>query len=414
MKVRYLVSAFPTLTETFIRTEIEDHLEAGLDVDVLALHPPRDRGILDSLSPELRRRVHFASASRSQLDRLLAAGRAALSGRAARRALFPDEAALRSRPFDLAAAAGLWKRLGPDPDIVHAHFGRLGLAANVLRRAGATRARIATTFHGRDLTVLPQRRGEDVYARLLAEGDAFLPVNHAFATRLIAMGADARKVHVQRAPVRAAGIAFHPPVRAPGEPVRLICVGRLQEKKGQAVALRALARLVNDDPSTDYRLTIVGGGGLAESLSQLAAGLGLGERVTFLGPRPHTEILAELSRSHVFVLPSLTGQDGDQEGVPVSIMEAMAAGLPVVSTRHSGIPELVADRVTGALANEGDDASLAEAIAWTAAHSAEWAKMGAAARRVVEGEFDVAATGPRLRNLYASLTSCEKVPQEQR
>ncbi len=404
MKVRYLVSAFPALTETFIRTEIEDHLAAGLDLDIVALHPPRDRAALEALPAELRSRVHFASPSRSQFDRLLAAARA-MGGKAARRALFPDEVALRSRPFDLAAAAGLWKRLGPDPDIVHAHFGRLGLAANALRRAGATRAKIATTFHGRDVTVLPSRRGEDVYARLLAEGDAFLPVNHAFAARLIGMGADARKVHVQRAPVRAAGIEFAPPSRAPGEPVKLVCVGRLQEKKGQAVALRAMARLIGEDPGTEYRLTIIGGGGLAESLSKLAEGLGIADRVRLLGPRPHAEILAELRQSHVFVLPSLTGQDGDQEGVPVSIMEAMAAGLPVVSTRHSGIPELVADRVTGALANEGDDASLAEAIAWTAAQSDRWPKMGAAARRIVEGEFDVTATGPRLRRLYGELVS---------
>jgi colanic acid/amylovoran biosynthesis glycosyltransferase len=402
MKVRYLVSAFPALTETFIRTEIEDHLEAGLEVDILALHPPRDRAALDALPAHLHARLHFAAPSRSQLDRLLAAARA-LGGRAARRALFPRDPALRSRPFDMAAAAGLWKRLGPDPDIIHAHFGRLGLAALALREAGATQARIATTFHGRDITVLPSRRGEDVYASLLASGDAFLPVNHAFAARLIAMGAEAAKVTVQRAPVRAADIPFHPPHRAVGEPVRLLCVGRLQEKKGQAVALRAMARLVGEDPGTDYRLTLIGGGGLADSLVQLAAGLGIADRVTFLGPRPHGEILDQLRLAHVFVLPSLTGADGDQEGVPVSIMEAMAAGLPVVSTRHSGIPELVADRVTGALANEGDDASLAQAIAWTAAQHARWPQMGAAARRVVEGEFDVTATGPRLRALYSSL-----------
>lgn len=402
MKVRYLVSAFPALTETFIRTEIEDHLDAGLDLDILALHPPRDRAELHALPDRLRSRLHFASPSRSQLDRLLAAARA-LGGGAARRALFPRDPALRSRPFDMAAAAGLWKRLGPDPDIVHAHFGRLGLAALTLRDAGATRARIAVTFHGRDLTVLPARRGEDVYARLLTAGDAFLPVNHAFATRLVAMGAEPAKVTVQRAPVRAASIPFHPPSLGPGEPVRLVCVGRLQEKKGQAVALRALARLVGEDPGVDYRLTLIGGGGLANSLSQLAAGLGVAERVSFLGPRPHGEILDQLRQAHIFVLPSLTGADGDQEGVPVSIMEAMAAGLPVVSTRHSGIPELVADRVTGALANEGDDASLAQAIAWTAAQHARWPQMGAAARRVVEGEFDVGATGPRLRALYSSL-----------
>jgi colanic acid/amylovoran biosynthesis glycosyltransferase len=402
MKVRYLVSSFPALTETFIRTEVEDHLAAGLDFDIVALHPPRDRSAVETLPAELRRRVHYASPSRSQLDRLLAAARA-MGGAPARRALFPKDRALRSRPFDLAAVAGLWRRLGPDPDLVHAHFGRLGLAALALRDAGVTRARIATTFHGRDVTVLPARRGEDVYAGLLARTEAFLPVNHAFAARLQAMGADPARIHVQRAPVRIAGIPFHPPTLAPGEPVRLICVGRLQEKKGQAVALRALARLATEDPSVDYRLSIVGGGGLADSLAQLAAGLGVADRVEFLGPRPHAETLERLEAAHIFVLPSLTGADGDQEGVPVSIMEAMAAGLPVVSTQHSGIPELVADRVTGALANEGDDASLARAIAWTAAEAPHWPQMGVKARQIVEREFDVGATGPKLRALYGKI-----------
>ncbi len=114
---------------------------------------------------------------------------------------------------------------------------------------------------------------------------------------------------------------------------------------------------------------------LRGELEKLSADLGIAERVQFLGSQPHKVVKNWLARAHVFVLPSVTAQNGDVEGIPVALMEAMAAGLTVVSTRHSGIPELIEHGVGGFLSPERDVEALAANLAWIIEHPGECGRL---------------------------------------
>ena len=131
-----------------------------------------------------------------------------------------------------------------------------------------------------------------------------------------------------------------------------------------------------------------------------AAKLGVSDRVRFTGGLPHARVQAELDAAHVFVLPSVTASDGDMEGVPVALMEAMAAGLPVLSTTHSGIPELIEHDASGLLAPERDPQQLAANMRALALAPQRWPAMGAAGAKRVRDEFDLKAWNDAL---YARL-----------
>ena len=127
---------------------------------------------------------------------------------------------------------------------------------------------------------------------------------------------------------------------------------------------------------------------MLEQAQAMAVSLDIAERVRFLGAQPHDEVKALLRRAHVFVLPSVTPSDGDMEGVPVALMESMACGLIVVSSRHSGIPELIEDRVEGFLSDEHDVEALARDIGWIADNHPACETVTRAARAKIERQFD--------------------------
>jgi colanic acid/amylovoran biosynthesis glycosyltransferase len=178
--------------------------------------------------------------------------------------------------------------------------------------------------------------------------------------------------------------------------VRFIGVGRMVEKKGFDDALGALARMRAEADAPAATLTLIGDGPLRTSLEAQAAQLGLGDKVRFTGLLPHARVAEELARAHVFVLPSRTSKSGDMEGIPVALMEAMAQGMPVLATRHSGTPELVEHDVSGLLCEEGDRAALAANMGAIARAPERWTAMGAAGAAKVRAEFDLEVWNDRL------------------
>ncbi len=168
--------------------------------------------------------------------------------------------------------------------------------------------------------------------------------------------------------------------------MRLLSVARMVEKKGLRYAIDAVARLAKDGHAVQYR--IIGDGPLLPALRQHIADANVGETITLLGSQPHREVMRELSEAHVLLAPSVTAENGDKEGIPVSIMEAMAQGLVVVSTEHSGIPELVEHGVSGHLVPERDVDALTAQLRALVARPESWAALGAAARAKVERDFN--------------------------
>lgn len=240
------------------------------------------------------------------------------------------------------------------PDLMHAHFGLEGVwAAPVARACGVP---LVVSFHGFDAFRLPN---EDFWAHkfpgVFATAARLTAVSHVMANHLVELGAPAGAVDVVRVGKRLDAY----PYRDPSPPVRdWVSVGRLVEKKGFEDSIAAFGRLVDTVP--DATLTIIGDGHREGPLRRQIESAGLSERVSLLGPRPHDEVKDCLRAADAFVLASKTAANGDREGVPTVLMEAQATGCPVVTTRHSGIPEAIPESDHDAvLAPEGDVAALA-------------------------------------------------------
>ena len=241
-------------------------------------------------------------------------------------------------------------------DAILSHFGPNGVIANELRQVGATNAPILTFFHGYDVTKLLQEELSDPYAALKKDGELFLAVSGLISRRLHELGFPMDKIVTHRMGIDLVRYPFSPR-RVPDDgKIVFASVGRLVEKKGFEYGLRAFAKVQSSCFQTIYR--IAGDGPLRQKLEQLAKELGIEDRVEFLGWQSQERVQELLSQAQIFMAPSVTSSNGDQEGIPVTLMEAMASGLPVVSTFHSGIPELVAHGQTGWLAAERDVASL--------------------------------------------------------
>lgn len=199
-------------------------------------------------------------------------------------------------------------------------------------------------------------------------------------------------------PVRAIYNPVTLPVRtvawAEREPARLLFLGRLGKRKGSYDLLAALARLAPAHPSLRAAL---GGDGEVEQTAARAAELGIGDKVQMLGWVRADQKQAQLDQAAIYVLPSYN------EGLPMSVLEAMAAGIPVVSTPVGGIPEAITDGVEGYLVPPGDIEALAQRLNQLLADPALAMRMGAAARHKVETMFSSAAVLPRVEQLYQEL-----------
>jgi glycosyltransferase involved in cell wall biosynthesis len=179
------------------------------------------------------------------------------------------------------------------------------------------------------------------------------------------------------------------------EPGLVLHVGRLVEKKGTGVLLDAVARL------PQARLVVIGEGPLRPALQRRAAAHG--DRVRFLGSLPEEEVARWMRRASLLAAPSITARDGDAEGLPTVVVEAAASGLPVVATRHSGIPEAVTDAETGFLVPERDAEALADKMALLLGSGELRRRMGEAARRRARTDFDLARQTARLEAIYDRL-----------
>lgn len=400
LSVSFLASRFPNPSETFIQDQVEGLLTRGADVRVAALaRGPEDRIAALHARWGERLQLDFVPVGRTLLARLAKLPAALSAPEALDVGRFGEDAA----SLRLAVAAAGWpKERLAGPSVWLAHYGRWGRFACALRDLGLIEGPVATVFHGKDMSAYLKRR-PNAYAPLFAKGDLFLPISQLWRDKLLSLGAPPEKTLIHRMGVDSETFTLRPRALAPGETVRLISVGRFVEKKGFDDAIAAFAEAIRAPGAPPASLTMIGGGALKPRCEQMARDLGLGAAVRFTGLAPHAQVAAELDRAHLFVLPSKTARDGDMEGVPVALMEAQAMGLPVLSTRHSGIPELVEHEVTGLLCAEGDRAGLAANMAALMAAPERWAAMGQAGAARVRAEFDAKTWNDLLLERLAAL-----------
>jgi colanic acid/amylovoran biosynthesis glycosyltransferase len=165
--------------------------------------------------------------------------------------------------------------------------------------------------------------------------------------------------------------------------------------------IRAVADVLKEGPHLEYR--VVGDGPLSEQLQTLIDELDMGDRIALLGWKTQAEIAELMRGSDIFLAPSVTSSDGEIEGIPVVLMEAMARGIPVISTWHAGIPELVQDGVSGYLVPERNVEALSQRLLDLSMNPALWSAMGRAGRERVERNHDIEKLNDHLEQLYERL-----------
>jgi glycosyltransferase involved in cell wall biosynthesis len=230
---------------------------------------------------------------------------------------------------------------------VLAEYGPTG--ARLLSACRLARIPLIVHFHGYDASVRKVVEGHGRYAKLFAGAAAVIAVSRDMEARLLALGAPPERLHYIPYGVDTALFAAGDPAHAP--PV-FVSVGRFVEKKSPELTLVAFRKVRDEVP--EARLVMIGDGPLLGPAQRLARALALDEAVTFRGAEPPSVVAAALAGSRAFVQHSVTALDGDEEGTPLSVIEASAAGLPVVATRHAGIKDVVVEGVTGYLVAEGD------------------------------------------------------------
>ncbi|CAN5409459.1 colanic acid biosynthesis glycosyltransferase WcaL [soil metagenome] len=282
-------------------------------------------------------------------------------------------------------------------DLMHVYFGHTGV--HLLPFIRRWPKPVVVSFHGADVMRREDRPGylENLKA-LLQEVPLVMARSHSLLDRLRELGCPEEKIRLNRT-----GIPMESfPVAGRTFPAdgrwRFVQACRLIEKKGLDVALRAFARFGENYPEATF--TVAGEGPLRASLGELATTLGVGGRVHFAGFLNGHELNALYAHSHAFVHPSQVTGDQNQEGVPNSMLEAMATGLPVLSTRHGGIPEAVRDGVSGILVPERDAAALHAAMDQLAREPQTWARMGAAAATDVARRFGQDGALGKLEEVY--------------
>jgi glycosyltransferase involved in cell wall biosynthesis len=404
LKVAYVMSRFPKLTETFVLYEMLAVEEQGVDIELYPLLREREP-VVHHDAVALCERAHFqpflsGPILRSQLAFLRATPRTYLA------TLWEVLRGTWGSLNFFAGAVAIFPKVAHDArlmiagevDHVHCHFSNHPAAAGfIIHRL--TGIPFSFTAHGFDLHVdrrmLCAKIGEAAFVVPVSEYNRELMVKecgeHARGKlAVIHCGVDTR---------------FFRPAELVGEQDQfsIVCVGKLHEVKGQTYVIEACRLLA--EAGIDLVCTLVGDGPDRQALARQIAESGLDGRVTILGEQDRVQIAALLSSAQALVAPSVRTRSGKREGIPVVLMEAMSAGLPVVASRLSGIPELVEDGISGLLVPPGDAAALADALRRLNDDPSLRRRLGSAGREKVLEGFDVRRNAAELVRRFQTLGS---------
>lgn len=391
MNILHYRKRFSPISETFIYDYIKGLSDAGVNCHV-ATHYRKNRESRP-LSP-----VHVASPpSLWNLKRLLRRIRFLGQPNAGPRSLWPPMRRGLERIVEQVR-----------PDVIHAHFGGEGVQiAPIAKRFGIP---LVVTFYGYDISSLPSRpyggydtsaykTWAEAYLDLWAVVDAVTVLSKQMKSAALDLGCPEEKIHVVRLSRDLRQFPFFPP-NQPAK--RILFLGRLTAKKAPLDAVKAV-ELVNQR-GANVTLDIVGDGKLHEELEEYIADRNLAKYVTLHGRVPNEKISDYMREADIFLLPSKTAPDGDQEGTPTVLIEAQASGLPCVSTQHAGIPEMIPSENHDFLAPEGDVAELASILKDLSSRSVEeLVEVAERGRRKVEEEFNLTQEIDKLQTIYQSL-----------
>ncbi|MEL7079026.1 MAG: glycosyltransferase [Cyanobacteria bacterium J06648_1] len=413
MKIAFVVGRFPVLSEAFILNQIAGLLDRGHQVDIYALEGYSGETKVHPIITKynLLERSHYVPAVADNfINRCWKAVQLLLT-HGAKNPL----AVLRSlnifkygkQAASLRLLYGAITFLGQAKyDIVHCQFGIYAMQGKypedagvlAIRSLGLLPGKLIVGFRGWDISWYVQQRGEDVYQELFKAADFFVTNCNFFRDRAIKIGCNPNRISVVGSGIDCDKFTFQPRHFPDDGIIRLATTGRLIEKKGIEYSIRAVATVIEQYPQIEYN--IIGDGCLKDELQQLITALGLENKVNLLGWRQQQEIINILNRSQIFLAPCVTAKDGNQDAPVNTLKEAMAMGLPVISTYHGGIPELVQDGVSGYLVAERDYQAIAERLQYLITNPHIWRDMGEKGRQFVVQNYDMQPLNDLLSDIY--------------
>ncbi len=393
-RIAYILKMYPRFSETFILNEILELERRGVDLRLYALRKPDDGRFHPAVARVKANVVYVPQYPEMEPDRVRAAHSLLRQAVPEAHAALHEAALALPQPYGLkrflqagVIAAHLLRR---PVDALHAHFASSAtrVAHSVSRLTGLP---YSFTAHAKDIyheRVSPASlRAKIREARFVVTVSDY---NQAYLGQL--MGdeqGDIRRLYngIDRR-------RFHPRPGGPGtaegrtrEPGLILAVGRLVEKKGFDRLIEAIALLAAE--GRDFRCEIIGKGEQEAALRALINRLGLAHRVLLVGPRPQDKVVTAYRRAALFALPCVVAEDGNRDGLPTVLLEAMAAGLPVVSTTLTGVPEIVDHEVNGLLTPPGDVPALAAALARLLDDADLRRRYGVAGQEKVRTHFDL-------------------------
>lgn len=402
MKIAFLVSTFPKISETFILNQVTGLLDSGHDVTIFAQRKPdidKQHAIVDKY--DLLDRTSYTNSPTNYWEAL-----SAIIGviRAKPSAMGQVFESIRRGKKGGERLANLRTLLNEGDlsefDVVHSHFGTTSKAFDFLvtedRFCVGSDVPFVVSFYGYDISeVLVE--DPQAYADLFPYCDAVTALSDDMVSKISNAGCPKKKISKQQLAIDTERYQFLARERRDDEPITLLTVARFTEKKGLEYAIEAVARLA-DDYDVTYR--IAGDGPRREQLEARIEQHDLEDTIELLGWIDQDTVEQELSNAHVFVLPSVTASNGDQEGTPTVLLEAQSAGLPVVSTTHAGIPEIVRDGESGILVPEKDTGALVGGLRDVFEKAERWPEMGRVGRESVEKTHSIPVMTDRLERLY--------------
>lgn len=298
--------------------------------------------------------------------------------------------------YRLENARDMYLRAG-EASVLHAHFGTDGKSC--LPAQQLSQVPLIVSFYGYDVSEVP-KSNPSVYEELFERAAVVTCLSEDMKEDIVDIGGPAEKIRKVPLCIETDVFEYKERELASDEPIQILTVARHVEKKGLKYAIEAVAQLDVERPVTYF---VAGDGPRRESLENQVAELDASDRIEMLGWQTQNEVAQLMADVHVFLLPSVTGTNGDKEGTPTVLLEAQAAGLPVVSTTHAGIPEIVNDGNAGLLVPERDVTALVNALEEMLSHPEQWEDMGRAGREYVETHHSIESVTEELVAVYESV-----------
>nr|WP_279161748.1 glycosyltransferase [Plesiomonas shigelloides] len=399
-KILFFVGDFPSLSETFVLNQIVFMIKRGYDVRVLSIRRGQDIVFHDGVNTQdvMEKSYYLFSRDEWICKYKLFIESVIASLRKIKRFKIMRDNGLLAFCAANKFFVSKWDLREFRPDVVVSHFGPTGVVAQSIidNDNNFDNAKHFVFFHGYEMSEHKTfRRYITAYKKMAKSNAVFLPISNYWDAKL-KDNIPNLKSNVVRMGVDINSFLFNDRSFGDGRKIRLFSACRLVEKKGIEYAIKACALL-----NIDYSYDIAGNGPLQDSLSSLIDMLGVQDKVRLIGPLKSHEVAEKLSQSDIYILPSITASNGDMEGVPVALMEAMSSGVLCVSTYHSGIPELIDDGISGFLVPERDEKKLRDKIIHISnlSHS-EISTIRNAARCKVENIFNVEKEMSKLCSLF--------------